>query len=146
MSVKILGEIVPGLVNQIGVTSRNFTLLSFVERELAAVSPASEIVAFKNNKVYVEACSSVHLHELTLKKRALLQNIKKQLPIRETESLEIRFFLKGMARLNAEERMKWNPARKPFDKLRVASRVGPFAAQVEGPRFKKRSMESGFNN
>jgi len=121
---------VPGLISQIGVTSRNFTVLSFIERELNAVSPAAEIVAFKHNKVYVEVHSSVHLHELTLRKRDLLQNIKKQLPIQETESLEIRFFLRGMARLNAQERLKWNPARK-------------LKSQVERSQYQPRVLKSG---
>ncbi len=114
MSLETLEGIVPGLVSKMGVSSQNFAVLTFIEQELHAVSPAAQIVAFKHNKVYVEVHSPVHLYDLTLKKRDLIKSLKKRLPAEEVESLEFRIFLKGAARLNALERMQFQKKKNVF--------------------------------
>ena len=99
MSQVLLKEVLPDLLDRIGVTSKNFALLSVVERELAQVSGNSRIVALKNNKIYVEVESSVHLHEFTFKRGEILKAIQDTFPSDFLHSPpQIKFFLKGMAR------------------------------------------------
>ena len=64
-------EFIPQMIEKMGVTADNYVLLSLIERELHAIHPGIEIVAFKNNKIYVEVESSVVLYELNIRKREM---------------------------------------------------------------------------
>ena len=107
MALSPLKDLVPGLVKKIGVTPDNFQVLSLIERGLSAAGGGARVVAFKNNKIYVEVDSSVHLYDFNLKKREILKSISgafaKSLPGAKPE---LKFFLKGTARPTREERLK----------------------------------------
>ena len=105
MALASIKEIVPGLVRKIGVTGENFALLSVVERELSSVSSQAQIVAFKNNRIYVEVESSVHLYEFYSKKGEILQCVRGALKGTSVLLPEIKFFLKGTARPTREEKL-----------------------------------------
>ena len=107
MALTSIKEIVPDLVKKVGITSENFALLSIVERELSSVSHGARIVAFKNNRIYVEVGSSVHLFEFNSKKGEILKCLRWMLRGHPSVPLpEIKFFLKGMARPTREERLR----------------------------------------
>ena len=106
MALTSIKDMVPGLVRKVGVTSENFALLSLVERELSSVSGGARIVAFKNNRVYVEVESSVHLFEFTSKRREILKGLGGMLRSSATPLPEIKFFLKGTARPTREEMLR----------------------------------------
>ena len=98
-----LKNIVPALVKKIGISDRSFQALSLIEREIQKCSPAANVMAYKNNKIYVEVDSSVHVYELNLRKREILK-VLPNLP--GLEGTEIKFFLKGTAKPSAQERLK----------------------------------------
>ena len=105
-------EVLPGLLKSLSVTTGNFALLSLVERELAAVSPSARIVGFKDNRIYVEVESSVHLHELTFRRHEILKVLRDACPAEgPAPAPELKFFLRGTARLTRQERMKHLVAR-----------------------------------
>lgn len=98
-SLRPIGEVLPGLLETIGVTSKNFAVASIAESELNQVSPSAKIVGFKQGKIYVEVDSSAELQELSLRKPEILKAIHDAFPIDALRSpVEIKFFLRGLAR------------------------------------------------
>jgi len=98
-----LKELVPGIVQKLGVTQEGFEVVSLVESEIHKIAPRSGVAAYKNNKIYVEVESSTHLFELSMRRREILKSLQ-ALP--RTTPPEIKFFLKGFARPSAAERIK----------------------------------------
>lgn len=93
-----ISNLFPRLLEEIGVTPRNFGLLTIVEKELEHVNFNAKIVGFSQNKFFVEVESSVELYELNLKKREILKAVRDVFPKDSLQSPpEINFFLKGMA-------------------------------------------------
>ncbi len=103
MALQALKDFVPGLVKRIGVTDAGFQVVSLLEREIHKSSPQAQIVAFKNNKIFVEVDSSVQLYELNLRKREILKILGKPSGV---ELPELRFFLKGTAHPSAQDRLR----------------------------------------
>ena len=98
----------PGLLEKLSVTPRNYAVLSLVERELSAVGSATKIVGFRNNKIYVEVESSVHLNEYTFRKREILKALRSAIPVHQ-ELPELKFFIKGSARQTRQDMLKILP-------------------------------------
>ncbi len=98
-------DFVPAVLGRIGVTQQNFAVISLVERELAGYAPHAQIVGFRNNKVYVEVDSSVVLNECYFQKREIYRRLEGSFPAESKANLpEIKFYLKGLARLGAKEK------------------------------------------
>lgn len=108
MSSGSFKDIVPALLKGLSVTPANFSLLAVVEKTLAGISPDAKIVGFKNNRVYVEVESSVHLSEASFRKGEILKAVRAAFP--GTPVPELKFFLKGTARPTREE---WLAGRGP---------------------------------
>ena len=98
-----LKEFVPGLIKKIGISDRSFQVMSLIENEIKKTSPEANVVAYKNSKIYVEVDSSVHLFELSLRKREILKILS---AVPGLESTELKLFLKGAAKPSAQDRMK----------------------------------------
>ena len=111
MALLAFKEMVPGLVKKIGITERSFQVMSLIENEIQKTASAASVVACKNNKVYVEVASSVHLFELRLKAREILKVLS---AVPGLESTELKFFLKGTAKPTAQDRLE--NACKKFNK------------------------------
>ncbi len=98
-----LSHFIPQLVTRLGVTERNYEVISLVEREIHKYAPKSTVSAYKNNKIYVEAESSTHLYELNFRRREILKILSVIPGMHETE---LKIFLKGCSKPSAEERLK----------------------------------------
>ena len=96
-------EIVSGLVERIGITEQSFAVASLIENEIHKSAPTARIAGYKNNKIYVEVESSVQLYEFNLRRREILKILE---AIPGAPVPELKFFLKGNARLSAAERIK----------------------------------------
>lgn len=107
-----IGQFLPKVLDHAGVTPKNFAVAALVERALTEISASARIVGFKNNKIFVEVESSVELQELTLKRGEIFKKLRDAFPVDSLASaIEIKFFLKGMARPGAQERIAWQKRR-----------------------------------
>ena len=97
-----LKEIVPVLVQSVGISEKNFAVASLIEHEVQKSAPRSTVAAYKNNIIYVEVESSVQLFELNLRRREILKVLE---AIPGARAPEIRFFLKGLAKPSAADRL-----------------------------------------
>ena len=107
MGLSSFKDILPKVLQKISVTPHNYALLSAVEKEVSSVSSGARIVGFKNNKIYIEVESSVHLHEFTFKRKEILKVVKAALPSHGSLNAEpeLKFFIKGTARASRQERL-----------------------------------------
>lgn len=111
MSINSVKELIPGLLKEVGVNSKNLAIVSIVEQKLSG----AKVVGMKNNVIYIEMESSVHLQEMTFRKRELLKSIQDAFPTDFSECLpEIRFFLKGTAHPPAHEKISAYRYRKAW--------------------------------
>ena len=99
----LLKNLVPGLVKKIGITDHSFQVMNLVEHELQKSAPGAAVVAYKNNKIYVELESPVQIFEFNLRKRELLKCLDF---LGQAEKPELKFFLKGNAKPSAQDRLK----------------------------------------
>ncbi|OGR82237.1 MAG: hypothetical protein A2901_09575 [Elusimicrobia bacterium RIFCSPLOWO2_01_FULL_54_10] len=98
-----LKELVPQIVRRLGVSERNFEVVSLIEREIQKISPKSSVAAYKNDKIYVEVESSAHLFELNMRRREILKSLSVHA---ELPCPELKLFLKGTVRASAADRLK----------------------------------------
>ncbi|MBI2119577.1 MAG: DUF721 domain-containing protein [Elusimicrobia bacterium] len=105
MALNSLKSFFPSVLQNIGVTYENFSLLSLIEKEISGIVRQAKVVGFKRNKVYVEVESSVELSELQFRKREILETLRQILPKKFFlgAPLEIKVFVNGSARPNSEE-------------------------------------------
>jgi hypothetical protein len=97
-------DVLPDLLKGLSVTPANFSLLAVVEKTLAGISPQAEVVGFKNNRIYVEVQSSVHLSEVSFRKGEILKAVRDAFPGQPLP--ELKFFLKGTAKPTRQEWMQ----------------------------------------
>ena len=93
----------PQIIGRLGISEQNYEVVSLVEREIQKYSPQARVAAYKNNKIYVEVESSVHLFELNFRRREILKVLN---VIPGLFAPELKFFLKGSARPSAADRLK----------------------------------------
>ena len=106
MALDSLKSFLPGVLGEIGVTPKNFGLVSLVENELTALGGRAHVVGFKENTIYVEVDSSALLQECSLRKMEILKSISGSFPIDGIVSPpELKFFLRGLARVSARHRI-----------------------------------------
>ena len=98
-----LKDLVPKIVQRLGISEKGYEAVSLLEREIQKFSPGSTVSAFKNNKVYVEVESSAHLFELNMRRREILKSLA---AIPDFPVPELKLFLKGCARPSAADRLK----------------------------------------
>ena len=93
-----LGQFLPQVLNEIGITPKNFAFTSLLERELSLISSTARVVGLKNNIIFVETVSSVELQELKFRQGELLRKLSQAFPGHLSPMFQLRFFLKGLAR------------------------------------------------
>jgi hypothetical protein len=94
---------VSGILQSLGVHAEGLALVSVIEKYLESSEGTAKIVGMKNNKIYIEAESSVQLQDLTFKKQEILKAVGDTFPLRNAPELKI--FVKGMARPGAWQRL-----------------------------------------
>lgn len=63
------------LRKQLGLDEEVPVVMQAWERELGALAPYAKVAAIRRGTLYVEAASSVHLQELTLRKHDIVRKI-----------------------------------------------------------------------
>jgi hypothetical protein len=103
--INAVGDLVPGLLRKMGITTERYAVAALVEHTLAQTSPSARVVGFRSNRIDVEVESSVELQELTLRRREISKILKQVLPAdTPCREPEIRFFIKGMAKMKVERK------------------------------------------
>ena len=110
-----LKDIVPQIVQKLGISSMGFEVLTLVEREIQAVSPGSRVAAYKNNKIYAEVESPAHLFELSMRRREILKTLDVVPGVPKTE---LKLFIKGSARPSAADRLRSSLHMMPNEKIK----------------------------
>jgi len=90
-----LGQFVPRLLNNLGLTPEKYGLLSLIEREISNLGGGAQVIGLKGNYLYVEVESPSHYSELSMRKREILRSVQKDAPDLNLSQLQIRVILKG---------------------------------------------------
>ena len=53
LKIHPLGQVVSGVLKEIGLTTDNFAVAALIEKELERITPRARIVGFKKNKVSI---------------------------------------------------------------------------------------------
>jgi predicted nucleic acid-binding Zn ribbon protein len=68
-------SIIQILRKRLGLNEDIYAVMQIWERELGPIAAYAKIAGIKNGFIFVDVASSVHLHELTLRKRTLINKI-----------------------------------------------------------------------
>jgi hypothetical protein len=68
-------DIINLLKRQLGLDENTYAVMQIWERELGPLAKYAELVAFQKRQLIVEVASSVHLQEMTLRRRDLINKI-----------------------------------------------------------------------
>jgi hypothetical protein len=75
MAFTTANDIIAILKQQLGLDEKTYAIMQIWERELGPLAGSAQLVGFYKRQLLVEVASSVHLQEMTLRRRDLINKI-----------------------------------------------------------------------
>ncbi len=93
-TLSTLGEVVPKLLNNLGLTPEKYGILALMDKEVSNLGIGAKIVGLKGKFLYIEVESPAQYSEISLRKREILKPIRAVDPDLHSQ-IQIKIILKG---------------------------------------------------